>query len=31
MGKSDEELLALEFPIYDALYLYCQAKVEAPT
>jgi hypothetical protein len=26
-GKSDEELLELEFPIYDALYLYCKQKV----
>ncbi len=26
-GKSDQELLDLEFPIYDALYLYCQQKV----
>ncbi len=26
-GKNDEELLELEFPIYDALYLYCKQKV----
>ena len=26
-GKSDEELLELEFPIYDALYMYCKQKV----
>lgn len=26
-GKSDEELLELEFPIYDALYLYCKQKI----
>ncbi len=26
-GKSDEELLGLEFPIYDALYLYCKQRV----
>lgn len=26
-GKSDEELLELEFPIYDALYLYCKQRV----
>ncbi len=26
-GKSDQELLDLEFPIYDALYLYCKQKV----
>lgn len=26
-GKSDAELLDLQFPIYDALYLYCQQKV----
>lgn len=29
MGKSDQELLELQFPMYDALYLYCQAKVQA--
>jgi hypothetical protein len=29
-GKSDQELLALEFPIYDALYLYCKQKVRKP-
>lgn len=23
-GKSDHDLLALEFPLYDALYRYCQ-------
>lgn len=26
-GKSDEELLELEFPIYDALYMYCKQKM----
>ena len=26
-GKSDQELLDLQFPMYDALYLYCQQKV----
>lgn len=26
-GRSDEELLELEFPIYDALYAYCRQKV----
>ena len=26
-GKSDQELLELEFPIYDALYLYCKQKI----
>lgn len=26
-GKSDAALLDLEFPIYDALYLYCKQKV----
>ena len=25
-GKSDQELLDLQFPIYDALYLYCKQK-----
>lgn len=29
-GKSDLELLNLEFPIYDALYLYCKQKVRGP-
>lgn len=29
-GKSDEELLELEFPIYDALYMYCKQKVRGP-
>jgi len=24
--KDDHEILALEFPVYDALYVYCQAK-----
>lgn len=24
--KDDYEILALEFPVYDALYVYCQAK-----
>jgi hypothetical protein len=23
-GRSDHELLELEFPVYDALYRYCQ-------
>jgi len=26
-GKSDYELLNLEFPLYDALYLYCKQKI----
>lgn len=26
-GKSDEELLELEFPMYNALYMYCKQKV----
>ena len=26
-GKSDYELLDLEFPLYDALYLYCKQKI----
>jgi hypothetical protein len=25
-GRSDHELLELEFPMYDALYAYCQTK-----
>ncbi len=25
-GKSDQELLDLQFPLYDALYRYCQRK-----
>jgi hypothetical protein len=29
-GKSDWQLLELEFPIYDALYLYCKQKVRGP-
>jgi hypothetical protein len=24
--RDDHEILALEFPVYDALYVYCQAK-----
>lgn len=28
-GKSDHELLALQFPLYDALYRYCQERVRA--
>ena len=24
--KDDHEILALEFPVYDALYVYCRAK-----
>ena len=24
--KDDHEILALEFPVYDALYVYCQVK-----
>ena len=24
--KDDHEILAQEFPVYDALYVYCQAK-----
>lgn len=28
-GKSDSELLDLEFPLYDALYMYCKQKIRA--
>ncbi len=27
--KDDHEILRLEFPLYDALYVYCQRQVEA--
>ena len=27
-GISDEERLALEFPLYDALYAYCQKSIQ---
>ena len=27
-GKTDHELLALEFPVYDALYAYCRVRSE---
>ena len=27
-GRSDEELLELEFPLYDALYAFCQSSVQ---
>jgi hypothetical protein len=26
-GRSDQELLELQFPVYDALYAYCRKKV----
>jgi hypothetical protein len=29
MGKTDQELLELQLPMYDALYLYCEVKVRA--
>ena len=29
MGLSDEQRLALQFPVYDALYEYCRTKVDA--
>jgi hypothetical protein len=28
-GRSDAELLELEFPVYDALYAFCQSAVAA--
>jgi len=28
MGIPDHEVLKLEFPVYDALYLYCQHKLK---
>ena len=30
LGKSDHELLKLEFPLYDALLAYCAAREAAP-
>jgi hypothetical protein len=27
--RDDHEILALEFPLYDALYVYCQGKAIA--
>jgi hypothetical protein len=29
VGKDDDDILRLEFPVYDALYAYCRAKAEA--
>lgn len=29
IGKDDDDILRLEFPVYDALYAYCKAKAAA--
>jgi len=29
MGLSDEQRLAQQFPVYDALYEYCRTKLDA--
>ena len=31
MGLTDHQILELQFPVYDALYAYCQKKVSART